>query len=259
MTPSPDLFTSDALPFRLDGTNEEAVVAVHGLTGLPGHFRPLASALNEHGYTVNVPLLAGHGVDADHLATATSDEWERSVVDAVRAVADHRRVHVMGISLGGLLAVLAAPRTAASSVTTINAPIVLRTGRTLLQLLPVSIAERFADGAPGPSLDPAVEHLWQILPGYDAARGELERRLARELEKTLVRTYRTARRLRRPSLVIQSRMDEVVDPRSARILANALGPSCRTIWIEHGTHLVLLDHSRDEVSAAVLSGLTIDV
>lgn len=246
----PELFTPNAAPFRLDGTNGQAVVAVHGFTGIPGHFTPLAEFLNQRGYTVNVPLVSGHGVDPGHLATADADTWLESVLNAVNAVADHRRVHLVGLSLGGLLAILAAARTAAATITTINSPILVRDKR--LYLAP--IAHRFvppvewSEGAT-PGIDDEVAHLEGTLPGYHVSS-------AAELTKTMFRAYRTARRLRRPSLVIQSRTDESVNPRSGVLLASALGPQCRLVWLEESIHNALLGRARETVQVSVLERIS---
>lgn len=246
----PELFTEHALPFRLEGSRGEAVVAVHGFTGIPGHFRPLAEYLNERGFTVNVPLVSGHGVDPDHLATADAPAWLSSVVHAVDAVADHRRVHLVGLSLGGLLSIIAAARTAAATITTINSPVLVRDRR--LYLAP--ILHRFVESVDWsdratPQLDDDVAHLWETLPGYHASS-------AAELTSTIVRAYRVARRLRRPSLVIQSKTDESVDPRSGSLLASALGPDCRLVWLDESIHNALLGQARAQVHRAVLERIS---
>ena len=246
----PDLFSPHAAPFRLEGTNGEAVVLTHGFTGVPAHFRPLAEFLNGHGYTVNVPLLAGHGTSPTDMATTGADDWIRSVRQAGQAVADHRRVHLAGLSMGGLLSILAARDVAASTITTINSPIIVRNKRLYLAPLAHRLVPEVSwpDEAP-PPLDPEVAPYWLT---YDAYRTES----AAELLAVIRRAYRAARRLRRPALVIQSRVDESVDPRSAELLAKALGPTCDLVWLDHSIHNSLLDRERDLIHRAVLRRIT---
>ena len=44
------------------GANKSiGILLVHGFTGSPASMRPWAEYLNQHGYTVTVPLLPGHG------------------------------------------------------------------------------------------------------------------------------------------------------------------------------------------------------
>lgn len=246
----PELFSPLAAPFRLEGTNGEAVVLTHGFTGIPAHFRPLAEFLHGHGYTVNVPLLAGHGTSPADMATTGADDWTRSVRLAARAVSDHRRVHLAGLSMGGLLSILVAKDVAVSSVTTINSPLIVKNKR--LYLAPV--AHRFVpevswpDEAP-PPLDAEVAPYWLTYDGYRTES-------AAELLAVIRRAYRAARRLRRPAMVIQSRVDESVDPRSAELLARALGPTCELVWLERSIHNSLLDGERDVIHQAVLRRIT---
>lgn len=242
----PELFSPHAAPFRLQGSNGEAVVLSHGFTGIPGHFRPLAEYLNAHGYTVNVPLLAGHGTTPEDLATTGAGDWIRSVRQAAQAVSDHQRVHLCGLSMGGLLSIIVAGEVAASSVTTVNSPILVRNPR--LYLAPIAhrlIPEVSWPDEPPPPLDAEVADYWLTYDRYRTSS-------AGELVKVMARAYRTARRLRRPSLVIQSRTDETVDPRSADLLAEALGPRCEVLWLDESLHNALLDSERHVIHEAVL-------
>jgi carboxylesterase len=244
--PIPDLMSPMAAPYRLAGTNGEAVVLVHGFTGVPAHFRPLAEHLNAAGFTVNVPLLAGHGTTPEHLATTDAGDWERSARLAAEAVSDHRRVHLVGLSMGGLLGIMVAGRVAASTVTTINSPVVVRDKRLYF----AGVAHRWRPvvdwDVPGePNLEEAVERYSIPYPGFHTVSG-------RELVRVVTRGYRAARRLRRPALVIQSKADQTVDPVSGRLLAGALGPSARLVRLERSAHNALLDRDRHLIHDLVL-------
>lgn len=242
----PDLFSPLCAPFRLEGDNGEAVVLSHGFTGVPAHFRPMADFLNERGYTVNVPLLAGHGTTMEDMATTGAEDWVRSVSLAARAVADHRRVHLVGLSMGGLISLIVAGEAAAATVTTINTPIVARDRKLYLAALVHRLHPKAEwPEEPPPPLDPEVMPFWLTYPGFYT-------RTAADLVRLMGRGYWAARRLRRPSLVVQSRTDETVDPRSAVLLARALGPGCRLVWLESSLHNALLDHERASIHAAVL-------
>ncbi len=231
-------------PFTLPGTNGETIVAIHGFTGCPAHWRLVAPVLQEAGYTVVVPLLAGHGSTPADLEAVTADDWLASVVDAARG--HEGPVHLAGLSLGGLLAVMAARPTAAATLTTINAPVRLRDRRALL--LPLIALLR-----------PEIDHTDEPLPAVDDAAAELfftyrtyPTRSAVQLLKLRRRALHAARRLRRPATVIQSRADETVDPSSGEILARALGPSTRLVWLERSIHNALLGSERDRVAQAIL-------
>ena len=90
----PELMDPLAAAFRLDGSNGEAVVLIHGHTGNPAHFRPLAAELHSAGFTVTVPRLAGHGTTMEDMATTHACDWVASARSAVDDVADHSRIHL---------------------------------------------------------------------------------------------------------------------------------------------------------------------
>jgi carboxylesterase len=242
----PDLFDPLCAPFRLEGDRDEAVVLVHGFTGVPAHFRPLAEFLNAHGYTVNVPLLAGHGTTIEDMAQTGWRDWLRSTEQAVAAVSSHRRIHLAGLSMGGLLAVVAASRSGASTVTTINSPLLVRNKQMYLaplihRLRPVVI---WPDSEP-PNLDPEVRPYWLTYPGFHT-------KTVSGLLRLSMMCWTIAGRIRRPALVIQSKVDESVDPRSATILARRLGPGTDLVWLERAFHNALLSEERTVIHQRIL-------
>ncbi len=241
-----DLLDPLAAEFRFDGTNGEAVVLTHGFTGVPAHFRPLGSVLNQAGYTVVGPRLAGHGTNIDDLATTTADDWIESARSAAESVADHRRVHLAGLSMGGLISLVLAKPIGAATVTTINSPILVRGKQLYLARLLARFKPRveWPDEGP-PDLDDEMVPYWITYTGFPTQS-------AAHLVSIMRRAAVAARRLDIPSLVIQSKTDESVDPRSARILAWLLGEECDTVWLERSIHNALLDRERDRIARAVL-------
>lgn len=247
------LFDPLAAPFRLEGDNDEAVVLQHGFTSTPALFRPLATVLHDAGYTVEVPLLAGHGTSLDDMARHGWREWRDSMRRGIEQVADHRAIHLVGHSLGGLLAILLAREVGAASLATINSPVRLRDrfGHVKAPLAPF-LARRqpltlWPEEGP-PDLDEEVRPYWLTYPGFATAR-------AADLFAVSLRAIRAARRVTCRSLVIQSLVDETVDPRSAFVLARALGPGCRIEWLERSFHNATLGPERDRIHRVVIEHL----
>ena len=231
-------------PFVLPGTKGETIVVIHGFTGCPAHWRLVAPVLAEAGYTIVAPLLPGHGTRPEDLTGVSADDWLASVVEAALGVPGP--VHLAGLSLGGLLAVLAARPVDATTITTINAPIRLRDRRAAL----LPLIARFR---------PEVDHSDQPLPDVDPEAADLfftYRRYpttaAVELLSLRPRVLREARRLRRPATVVQSCADETVHPSSGPRLTRALGPRARLVWLERSIHNALLGAERQRVAQAIL-------
>ncbi|MDH3307893.1 MAG: alpha/beta fold hydrolase [Acidimicrobiia bacterium] len=242
-----ELFDPLAAPFRRDGTNGEAVVLTHGFTGTPAHFIPLADHLHSDGFTVVAPLLAGHGTHLDDMASTDHNDWLDSVRVAARSVADHNRVHLVGISMGGLLSIHLAPEVGPASLTTINSPVRFHAATAYL----APVMHRFRptvmwEEGPEPDLDLEMRPYWLTYPGFPTESFT-------ELMRLAFTAPGIARTLGIPALVIQSKTDESVHPSSGEILARNL--RCRLVWLEDSLHMALLDRERHVIHAEVVRRL----
>ena len=93
-----------AEPFHHEG-GEVAVLLCHGFTGSPQSLRPWAEHLAEHGMTVSLPLLPGHGTRWEDLRITGWQDWYAEVDRELRLLCErHETVFVAGLSMGGALA-----------------------------------------------------------------------------------------------------------------------------------------------------------
>jgi carboxylesterase len=85
------------------GANKKVgVLLVHGFTGSPASMRPWAEFLNQHGYTVTVPLLPGHGTRPEDLNLVKWQEWPAKVENDLNALLQTcEKVFICGLSMGG--------------------------------------------------------------------------------------------------------------------------------------------------------------
>ena len=148
--------------------------------------------------------------------------------------------------MGGLISLVLAGPTGAATVTTINAPLLVRNKLMYLARVvhPFLRNVEWPDDGP-PDLDDEMAPFWITYSGFPT-------RAAGHLVSIMRRAVFAARRLDIPALVIQSKTDESVDPRSARILSQLLGDECRTVWLERSMHNALLDRERDRIAEVVL-------
>src|SRR5262249_13233346 len=94
-----------AEPFAADG-GPDGVLVVHGFTGSPQSMRPLAEAFAAAGFTVELPLLPGHGTSVDDMIPTSWADWSGAAEVAYQELASRcRRVIVAGLSMGGTLTV----------------------------------------------------------------------------------------------------------------------------------------------------------
>ncbi len=86
-----------------------AVLLIHGLTGTPKEMKPIAKHLNNLGYKVETPLLAGHGLGHEEMISATWQDWLESARLALNNLTnDFDNIYIVGLSVGSLIAALLA-------------------------------------------------------------------------------------------------------------------------------------------------------
>src|ERR1700681_4223397 len=93
-----------AEPFTHHG-GSLGVLVLHGFTGNPQSMRPLAQALAAVGYTVDLPLLPGHGTSVEGMIPTRCSDYAAAAEAAYSDLA--RRcdaVAVVALSMGGTLA-----------------------------------------------------------------------------------------------------------------------------------------------------------
>ncbi len=238
-----------AAPFHIPGSHEDAVLMLHGWTGSPAHLRPLAGELNTAGYTVAAPLLAGHGTVIEDMLQTGWRDWMESALDVgLGLAADHARLHLVGLSMGGVMSILLAPVLEAASIVTINAPQRVWDRRFRFAHL-MRGSDRIQPGEPEEPAPPEVRQYQQQYEGTPLGTGA-------ELKDLIRAAGRNLAQVTCPALVIQSRADETVKPVSGEIIYDGLGSVDKgLVWLEQSRHVALLDTERDVITAEILDHL----
>ena len=92
------------LPLFLEG-NHTGILLVHGFTGGPHEMLPLGKKLAVEKYTISIPLLPGHGTNAEDLVGCVWQDWFEHAKQALFALRKRcSRIIVIGQSMGGTLA-----------------------------------------------------------------------------------------------------------------------------------------------------------
>ncbi len=236
-----------AAPFHLEGKRPDVVILLHGWTGSPAHLRELGRVINEAGFEVVAPLLAGHGTTLEDMALTGWRDWVRTALEASVGLAD-RPTHLVGLSMGGVISLLIAPILPAASVTTINAPQLVYDRR--LRLSPAYRGSSRIEPADPP--DPAPSEMRQYQQQYNGTPiGTVA-----ELRDLMRAAGRNLSRVTCPALVIQSKTDETVKPKSAEIIYDGIASAAKgLVWLESSRHVATLDEERGVIAAAILEHL----
>jgi carboxylesterase len=90
---------------NLEGTNDTAILIVHGFSNTPYSLMNLADALNELGYNIRLITLKGHVDTEEAFLKVKFQEWISQVVGEYRALQENfEHVFIVGHSMGSLLA-----------------------------------------------------------------------------------------------------------------------------------------------------------
>ena len=224
-----------AEPVDLPGGPVGALIS-HGFTGTTQSIRPWAEHLAAAGLTVSAPRLPGHGTRWQDLNRTGFSDWYGELERAFDDLCGRcESVFVMGLSMGGTLALRLAQLRAdqVAGVVVVNAS--LATDRKDARLVP--LLSRVVPSLPGIASDikkPGVHEL-----AYD----RLPLRAVVSLQRAWPVVARDLPRISCPVLVFRSREDHVVPPISgATLLRGLAGGTVEERVLQDSYHVATLDH-----------------
>jgi carboxylesterase len=213
----------------------DGVLVLHGFTGSPHSVRPWAEAIAGAGYTVELPLLPGHGTSLDDMMGTSWADWSAAADAAYRDLAARcERVAVAGLSMGGTLATwLALEHPEIVGVALVN-PAVMPQPEIAEILLPMIEAGETVFAAIGSDIakEGVVELAYEGTPLVPLqSLGEAIDALQERLPS-----------LAPPVLLMTSPQDHVVPPASSDHLASVVSCPVERVTLERSYHVATLDH-----------------
>lgn len=221
-------------PVSLSGDRRGALV-LHGFCGAPPSVLPVAHALGRAGFTVEAPLLPGHGTHFEDMTGIGFADWvdaASSSFEKLRARCDS--VVVVGLSMGGAVGLaLAASGLDLTALVAINAPAV-QPPEVILQMIHEQL-DRGNELFPAIHDDIAAPGVAEY--GYDS----VPLRSLLSLLDALPGVRAGLPQITCPTLVVHSVQDHVVDPATADVIAAELGGPVERLVCERSYHVVTLD------------------
>lgn len=222
-----------AEPFLLPG-GERGVLLLHGFTGSPSEMRLLGDHLNREGYTVLAPRLAGHGTTPADMSGTRWPHWYGDAEDGLCLLGGLcREILVVGLSMGGLLALALAAEHPVAKAVSVNAPIRILDKR--LPFLPFYRLFRTFERrqAPAPRINTAYNVAYDRVPLASLA----------SLLDLIRHTDALLPAVTAPVLLVQSRHDHTVSPDSVLHIHGRLGSAVKPlVWLEHSGHVATIDN-----------------
>ncbi len=231
----------------------DGVLVLHGFTGSPHSVRPWAAAIAEAGFTVEMPLLPGHGTSIDDMLLTGWADWSKAAEAAYQDLAARcRRVAVVGLSMGGTLTVwLAQEHPEVAAIALVN-PAVMPQPELAELLLPMIEAGETVFAGIGSDIakEGVVELAYAGTPLVPlASLGEAIDALQPRLGDISC-----------PVLLMTSPEDHVVPPASSDHLADALangagGAVVERVTLERSYHVATLDHDAELIAERTVAFL----
>jgi carboxylesterase len=229
-----------AEPYEHEG-GDVGVLLSHGFTGSPQSLRPWAEHLADAGLTVSLPLLPGHGTRWQDMQLTCWEDWYAELDRAFdRLRARCRAVFVMGLSMGGTLALRLAQQRGdeVAGVVLVNPSV--RADDPRLRLLPV--LRHVVPSFPGITSDIAKEGAAEV--GYD----RVPARALYSLTRLWPLVHADLPQVTQPVLLFRSRTDHVVAPaNSEAVLARISSTDVTAVTCEDSFHVATLDHDAGRI------------
>lgn len=224
--------------FLLGG--KHGVLLIHGFTGSPSEMGLMGEFLHNEGYTVLVPRLCGHGTTVEEMASTKWSHWYSGVEDGyhlLKQICD--KITVIGLSMGGLLALKLASEHPVDKIVSLSTPIYIVDKR--LDMLPIyrlfrnfmpKKRKKFAGIASKYNVCYTATPLSSLSSLLD---------LIRHVDGLLPTIHTTI-------LIIQGKHDHTVQPKSAVYIYDTIASlEKKILWLEKSGHIVTLDIERETV------------
>lgn len=222
------------------------VLVVHGFTGSPVSMRPLAQRFVDRGYSVEMPLLPGHGTALEDMVPTRWEDWYGAAEAALLDLAGRcRAVAVVGLSMGGGLSLALAEHHDVAALGLINpmcAPLATELVEGISMLLEAGLETIEAIG--GDIAKPGVTEA-----SYDGN----PLRAAESLSNAMVDVQANLGSITCPVLVVTSVQDHVVPPATAQFILDGVAGPVRQVLLERSYHVATLDYDADVVEAEIVA------
>ncbi|SMD03936.1 Esterase/lipase [Desulfocicer vacuolatum DSM 3385] len=226
-------------PLLLRGNKDTpAVLLLHDYLSSPGEMKPLATHLNDKGFTVYVPRLKGHGTSVEDLAGVSFEQWLESAEEALVVVRHLRsRFAVGGVGMGGSMAIYLQARSLDPfAFFAVSPPFSIKDFSTSFTASSGVWWQQMMKKAGTPSEKKVEDGNGSVNSpgGYDKnpVAG------MKQVEKFLDQTEPFVKKIKAPGLIIQCRNNPVVDVQGSEKIFKRLGSDIKEFYLfdikQHG-------------------------
>jgi carboxylesterase len=232
-----------AEPFFFPGSKTGCLL-IHGFTGAPKEMRWMGEYLMDRGYSVLGIRLAGHATQPGDMIRSRWTDWTASVEDGyqlLHGLADH--IYLIGLSMGGILALLMSTRLDVKGVVGISTPYQLADDWRLKYIEFLSIFQAYLPKVKG---QPGSGWVDQEAREEHVSYPQNPVRSIAELNKLTTNMRAALPKVRLPVLLIHSKGDKYVLPENMELIYKELvNVQDKTkLYVTNSGHVVTRDAAR---------------
>jgi carboxylesterase len=239
-----------AEPFLFPGSKTGCLL-IHGFTGAPKEMRWMGEYLKKKGYSVLGIRLAGHATQPEDMIQSRWTDWTASVEDGfqlLHGLADH--IYLIGLSMGGILALLMSTRLDIKGVVGISTPYHLANDWRLNYVEFLSIFQAYLPKVKGQPGSGWVDQ--EAREGHVSYPQNPVRSIG-ELNKLMTNMRVVLPKVRVPVLLIHSKEDKYVLPENLELIYRELVnvQDKAKLYLTNSGHVVTRDAARLQAFRAV--------
>jgi len=257
--------------FLLKGTNQKAVLLIHGITGTPSEMRYLGKCLNKRGFTVFCNTLPRHCSTLGELKKVTWAEIADSCAEDLKGLnKDYAQVYVAGLSLGALMSIHLAYKfpdrvagIGALAPTLFYDGWALHKGKCLMELVwhvpflrnLINIREGFPYGLKDEELRENIERFYKNASIKEFSKKVLlfgspffplvclyQHHLFTNIIKKELSQVKT------PIILLHAKEDDMTSLKNSRYIFERVGSTNKSlIVLENSYHMITIDKDKDKV------------
>ncbi|MDM5361189.1 alpha/beta hydrolase [Peribacillus sp. RS7] len=234
-------------PFTFKG-GKRAVLLLHGFTGNSADVRMLGRYLEKQGYTCHAPHYKGHGVPPEELVKTGPSDWWKDVMmgyDFLKSEG-HEEIAVAGLSLGGVFSLKLGYTVPIKGIVSMCAPMYIKSEEMMYKGV-LEYAREFKkyEGKTQEQIELEMDLL------ADKPMNTLK-----ALQELITDVREHVDLIYAPTFVVQGRHDDVINPKSADIIIDAIESPVKKIkWYEESGHVITLDKERNQLHEDVFEFL----
>jgi carboxylesterase len=247
-----------AEPFLFPGEQgKPGCLLIHGFTGAPKEMRWLGEYLNTKGMHCLGVRLSGHATQPEDMIRSRYTDWINSVVDGYHMLCDFmrlsnrgepERIYLLGLSMGGALALLMSTKLQVAGVVAMSTPYRLPYDLPVWMVRVLSLFLRYQ---PLGKEEPGAS--WFDQSPYEENVSYLQNpvRSIAEVQVLIANMRAALPRVKAPVLLVHSRNDTYIVPENMEHIYANLGTADKAkLYVSEAGHVITRDADRGQVFEA---------